>query len=70
MEKIHFIVGGLTCGACAKIVKSRLLKRIDSIKGVDVEENGNVVLSSNNQIDRTDIEKALRGTDFKVVSFN
>lgn len=70
MEKINFVVSGLTCDACAKIVKNHLLKRVNSVKNVDVDENGNVVLQSDGSIDRADIERALSDTDFKLVSFN
>lgn len=69
MEKIYFMVDGLTCEACAKIVKSRLLKRIEGISEVEVETTGKVTLSSNNPVSQSDIEGALEDTDFKFVSF-
>lgn len=69
MEKINFMVSGLTCSACAKIVKSHLLKKIEGVEDAEVEENGNVSLTSKNIIKKEEIENALSDTDFKLASF-
>jgi len=69
MEKINFVVGGLTCKACAKIVRNRLSKGVAGVQDVNVEENGNVTILSDNHVQHEVIEKALSDTDFNVINF-
>lgn len=69
MEKIHFILDGLTCEACTKIVKNRLLKKVEGIQEIEVQKSGEVNIASDSPVTQEMIEGALVDTDFKFVSF-
>jgi len=69
MEQTHFILSNLTCGACAKVVKKRLLGQIPDIEDITVTDQGEVDMVSGEKISKEMIEEALADTDYKFVSF-
>ena len=69
METINFKLSNLTCGACAKIVKNRFLKKIDGIKEIEVIKSGDISIASDSPITEDMIKEMLADTDFKFVNF-
>lgn len=69
MEKVQFVLEGLTCEACTKIITNRLAKNIDGIEDIDVQKNGDVSFNSESTVTEEMIGKALVDTDLKFVKF-
>lgn len=63
-QKIKF--GGLTCGACQKVIQRRIGK-ISGVESVAVEINGNTQITVANILSKSDVEKALEGTPYKII---
>ncbi|MCL6096654.1 MAG: heavy-metal-associated domain-containing protein [Patescibacteria group bacterium] len=57
---------GLTCEACQRVIQKRL-GRIDGVKEVKVELNGQTEIETANLISKNEVEKALEGTNYKIV---
>lgn len=58
--------GGLTCGACQKVIQRRI-SRISGVKNVTVEENGITQIVTINVLSKSEVEKALEGTPYKLL---
>ncbi len=70
MEKINFTVEGITCEACAKIIKNRLSKNIVGYKNIEIDKDGKATLTAETPVAKKAIEQALVDTDFKITDFN
>lgn len=57
---------GLTCGACQKLITKRIMK-IDGVKTVSVEFNGDTNITADRTIGKDEIIKVLNGTQYKIV---
>jgi copper chaperone CopZ len=60
-----FKILGIHCGACQKVIKKKLSK-IDGVSRVNVEFNGNVLVSANRSINIDEMKLALEGTEYAV----
>ena len=61
-------LSGLTCSACQKIVEKKL-KNINGISGTTVDlSSGNVEITAERVVDRSEIVKVLEGTGYKIIS--
>ncbi|MCL4354822.1 heavy-metal-associated domain-containing protein [Patescibacteria group bacterium] len=58
--------GGLTCGACQKVIQKRISK-IPGVEDVAVEGDGNTQISASNLLSKSEVEKALEGTPYKLL---
>lgn len=58
--------GGLTCGACQKVITKRLSK-ISGVEKVAVESNGSTQITTVNTVSKSDVEKALEGTSYTIL---
>ena len=64
----QFQLSGLTCGACEKIITKKL-KTIEGVIDVQVSSlNGIASVIAPRTIDQQEIESALQGTHYKVIS--
>ena len=59
-------LSGLKCGACVKLVKSKVGK-IEGIKSVEVNLSGETCIISERLVTRDEIKRALSGTDFGII---
>ncbi|MBI5414241.1 heavy-metal-associated domain-containing protein [Candidatus Peregrinibacteria bacterium] len=66
MFSSSFTITGITCEACVKLIKKRLQK-IQNVTEVSLELSGNLGISSDRQIEKTELLSALEGTDYKVL---
>jgi copper chaperone CopZ len=57
---------GLTCGACQKLITKRIMK-IEGVNQVRVELNGKTEIEAERNIEKSEIQKVLEGTQYKVV---
>lgn len=68
MKTISVNINNMTCHACEKVVTKRL-SAINGVQGIKVEvQNGKAVLTAANSISKEEIETALAGTHYQVVS--
>jgi copper chaperone CopZ len=58
--------GGLSCGACQKVITKRISK-ILGVEEVVVESNGSTQVTAANIVSKSDVEKALEGTPYKIL---
>jgi len=66
MNKMNFLLKGLTCEACAKLVK----RRVGTINGVTdavVSLDGKMEVSADREIAKREISDVLSGTDYGVI---
>ncbi|KKQ01959.1 MAG: Copper chaperone CopZ [Candidatus Roizmanbacteria bacterium GW2011_GWA2_36_23] len=61
-------LSGVTCGACEKVIKSRL-KAIQGVVEVKVNiGDGQTIISSSQQITKEEIKNALAGTHYQIIN--
>lgn len=58
--------GGLSCGACQKVIQKRISK-ISGVEEVIVESNGSTQVITQNLVSKSDVEKALEGTPYQIL---
>jgi copper chaperone CopZ len=65
MQKYIFQLKNLTCEACVKIAK-RKIEKMEGVVDVDLNLDGKLEITANNEIAKGDIEQALENTKYKV----
>lgn len=66
MKILKFRLEGLHCPACVKLSTLRL-KSIDNIENINIDlESGVTEISSNREIDYSEVEQVFRGTDYSI----
>ena len=65
MFTLTFNLKGLTCEACVKLSKKRLMK-IEGVKDASVDLNGEVSVSSDIKISLDDVRDTLKDTSYVV----
>lgn len=63
MKSFQFTVQGLTCEACAKIIKKRLGK-VTGVGEITVDLNGHVEIQASRDIDIAEFAAALQDTNY------
>lgn len=66
MPTINFKLDGLTCEACVKLA-TRYLQKIDGVSLVKVGLDGKAEIRADRPIDKTEVEKALADSDYRVI---
>lgn len=61
----NFKVLGMHCGACQKVIERKLMKIKGTVK-INVELNGEVIITANRSINTDEIKLALEGTGYQV----
>lgn len=65
-KTITFQLSGLHCESCKKITEKRV-KKIEGVSEATTDlETGDLTISSNRNITKEEIVKALEGTDYQV----
>jgi copper chaperone CopZ len=67
MSTLNFIVTGMHCDACQKVIALKV-KKLPSVTDVSVSPNGQATVTSSAPLSITDIQKALEGTEYQVTS--
>jgi len=58
---------GLTCEACAKLLKRRL-EKIEGISEANVSEEGTANITSSKELDLNEISESIKDTDYKLIN--
>lgn len=66
MYSYQYKLGGLTCGACVKIVQ-KTIGGINGVKEVTASLNGDLEIQSERELDKTEIVATLKDTDYKIL---
>lgn len=62
----NFLLKGLTCGACIKLITIKL-KKIPGVTEIKIDlATGKTQVEADRQIDLPEIKQTLHGTDFSV----
>ncbi len=67
MQKKNLTLTGLTCPSCQKLSKMKL-EEIDGVKEANVELDGKTEIKVERKISRSEIEKTLAGTPYKIAN--
>lgn len=66
MYSYQYQLEGLSCPACQKIIQ----KKVGGIKGVkelSIELNGKLQVTSERELDKSEVLNSLKGTDYKIL---
>lgn len=66
MNKLTVKLSGLTCEACAKLVKRRI-EKIDGVENATVLNDGTASIVASFNITKEDVRNALSDTEYKVL---
>lgn len=66
MKNLTFIITGMHCPSCKKLVENRI-KKIPGVNQVDVNvEKGLAQVTAEREIEKTEIIKSLEGTEYQI----
>lgn len=65
MYQLNFIVSGLTCGACAKVIQLKISK-LGGVSAINVTEKGQAIVTADREINLIELQGALTGTPYQV----
>lgn len=66
MFQLNYRISGFTCSACAKLAQKRIAG-IAGIQKVEVKENGEVDLTAERQISKSELIEVLKETSYQVL---
>lgn len=67
MSLLNFTVTGMHCDACQKVIALKV-KKLPGVTDVSVSPNGQATVTSSAPLSIADIQKALEGTEYQVMS--
>lgn len=66
MQTLHVKISGITCDACFKLIKKKLMK-LSSVTDVSIKDgSGETTITSGQLVSEADVINALQGTEFTV----
>ncbi len=66
MHNLHYQISGFTCQACVRLAQKRI-EKIEGVSEASVQENGETLISAERNIDKTEINEALKDTNYKII---
>ena len=65
INTLKFSVSGITCDACLKLIKRRV-NTIEGVMDLNLDPEGEALLTARREIDISEIRKVLEDTDYRV----
>lgn len=66
MHNLHYQISGFTCQACARLAQKRI-EKIEGVTEVSVQESGETMIAAARNIDKNEINEALKDTNYKII---